>query len=84
MNGKLTWPQPIRLHQAFNEPRKRHGKTARLGRHRKRGSAPGAANTFRAEIADGRCVEEMVFRRELIWDDDPPPEAAGELEHRRR
>ena len=57
---------------------------ARLGRHRERSSPTGAANTFRAELADGRRAEGMVFDGELIWDDDPPPEADGRLGRRRR
>lgn len=42
-------------------------------------SRSGAANTFRAELAGGRRVEGMVFPGDLIWDDNPPPQAAGKL-----
>ena len=59
-------------------------RVARLGRHRERGSTSGAANTFRAELADGRRVEGMVFPGEMIWDGDPPAEADGALGRRRR
>ena len=59
-------------------------RVARLGRHRERGSRSGAANTFRAELADGRRVEGMVFPGELIWDGDPPAEADGALGRGRR
>ncbi len=59
-------------------------RVARLGRHRERGSRAGAANTFRAELADGRRVDGMVFPGELFWDGDPPPEAEGGLGRRRR
>lgn len=57
---------------------------ARLGRHRERGSRSGAAITFRAELADSRRVEGMVFPGELFWDGDAPPEADGALGRRRR
>ena len=59
-------------------------RVARLGRHRERSSGSGAANTFRAELADGRRVDGMVFPGELLWDDRPPPEAAGKRGRRRR
>ena len=44
-----------------------------LGRHRQRASRSGAANVFRAVLADGSRVQDMVFPGELVWDDDPPP-----------
>ena len=56
----------------------------RLGRHRERKSRSGQANSFRAELPDGRRVDGMVFPGDLIWDDDPPPQAAGALGRRRR
>lgn len=60
-------------------------RVVRLGRHRERGSRSGAANTFRAELADGRQVEGMVFPGELVWDGNtPPPAAEGALGRRRR
>ena len=57
---------------------------ARLGRHRERKTPSGKANTFRAELPDGRRVDGMVFLGELIWDEDPPPLADGALGRRRR
>ena len=54
-------------------------RVVRLGRHRQRGSPSGAANLFRAVLADGSRVGGMVFPGELIWDDDPPPRANAEL-----
>jgi len=54
-------------------------RVVRLGRHRSRASRSGAANLFRAVLADGNRVEGMVFPGELIWDDDPPPLANAEL-----
>ena len=66
------------------EPSTVKNRVARLGRHGERPSGSGAANTLRAELADGRRVEGMVFPGELIWDEDPPVEAAGELGHRHR
>ena len=66
------------------EPGTVKNRVARLGRHRERSSGSGAANTFRAELADGRRVEGMVFPGDLVWDDDPPPAADGALGRRRR
>ena len=57
---------------------------ARLGRHRERKTPSGKANTFRAELPDGRRVDGMVFPGDLIWDEDPPPLADGALGRRRR
>jgi len=54
-------------------------RVVRLGRHRSRTSRSGAANRFRAVLADGSRVEGMVFPGELIWDDDPPPRGNAEL-----
>ena len=54
-------------------------RVVRLRRHRSRASRSGAANLFRAVLADGSRVEGMVFPGELIWDDDPPPRANAEL-----
>ena len=54
-------------------------RVVRLGRHRVRASRSGAANLFRAVLADGSRVEGMVFPGALIWDDDPPPRANAEL-----
>ena len=59
-------------------------RVARLGRHRECSSASGAANIFRAELADGRRVEGIVLPGDLVWDNDPPPEASGKLGLRRR
>lgn len=42
-------------------------RVARLGRHRERSTRSGDANTFRAELPDGRRVNGMVFPGELIW-----------------
>ena len=44
-------------------------RVVRLGRHRSRPSRSGAANLFRAVLADGSRVEGMVFPGELFWDD---------------
>ena len=44
-------------------------RVVRLGRHRSRASRSGAANLFRAVLADGSRVEGMVFPGELFWDD---------------
>ena len=57
---------------------------ARLGRHRERKTPSGKASTFRAELADGRRIDGMVFPGDLFWDDDAPPEADGALGRRRR
>ena len=54
-------------------------RVVRLGRHRTRASRSGAANVFRAVLADGSRVEGMVFPGELLWDDDPPPRANAGL-----
>ena len=54
-------------------------RVVRLGRHRTRASRSGAANLFRAVLADGSRVEGMVFPGALIWDDDPPPRANAGL-----
>ena len=54
-------------------------RVVRLGRHRTRTSRSGAANLFRAVLADGSRVEGMVFPGALIWDDDPPPRANAGL-----
>ena len=54
-------------------------RVVRLGRHRSRAAPSGAANRFRAVLADGSRVEGMVFPGELIWDDDPPPRSNAEL-----
>ena len=54
-------------------------RVVRLGRHRQRASRSGAANLFRAVLADGSRVEGMVFPGELIWDDDPPTRANAGL-----
>ncbi|MCY3812374.1 MAG: hypothetical protein OXH15_11315 [Gammaproteobacteria bacterium] len=59
-------------------------RVVRLGRHRERSTRSGAANTFRAELPDGRRVDGMVFPGELIWEADAPPEATGKLGPRRR
>ena len=58
-------------------------RVVRLGRHRERGTPSGAANTFRAELADGRRVRGMVFPGELLWGAEAPPEG-GTLDRRRR
>ena len=58
-------------------------RVVRLGRHRVRASRSGAANLFRAVLTDGSRVEGMVFRGELISDDDPPPRANAELVRKR-
>ena len=54
-------------------------RVVRLGRHRQRVSRRGAANLFRAVLADGSRVKGMVFPGELIWDDDPPHRASAGL-----
>ena len=60
-------------------PAKVRNRVVRLGRHRSRASPSGAANLFRAVLADGSRVQGMVFPGELIWDDDPPPRANASL-----
>ena len=63
----------------------RGGRAARARRTTAPGWCPlAAANVFRAELADGRRVEGMVFPGELIWDDEAPAETAGALGGRRR
>ena len=59
-------------------------RVVRFGRHRARGPASGAANTFRAELADGRGVEGMAFAGDLTWVGNPPAEADAALGCRRR
>ena len=59
-------------------------RVVRLRRHRQRASRSGAANLFRAVLADGSRVEGMVFPGELIWDGDAPPRANAELVGKRR
>ncbi len=54
-------------------------RVVRLGRHRSRASSSGAANVFRAVLADRSRVQGMVFPGELIWDDDPPPRSSASL-----
>ena len=54
-------------------------RVVRIGRHRTRASRSGAANHFRAALADGSRVGGLVFPGELIRDDDPPPRAKAEL-----
>ena len=54
-------------------------RVVRLGRHRQRASPSGAANVFRAVLADGSRVKGMVFPGEVVWDDDPPPRANASL-----
>ena len=54
-------------------------RVVRLGRHRQRASPSGAANVFRAVLADGSRVKGMVFPGEIVWDDDPPPRANASL-----
>ena len=54
-------------------------RVVRLGRHRARESRSGAANVFRAVLADRSHVKGMVFPGELMWDEDPPPRANLEL-----
>ena len=54
-------------------------RVVRLGRHRQHASPSGAANVFRAALADGSRVKGMVFPGEIMWDDDPPPRANASL-----
>ena len=54
-------------------------RVVRLGRHRSHASPSGAANLFRAVLADGSRVKGMVFPGELVWDDDPPPRSNARL-----
>ena len=61
------------------ETRTIKNRVAKLRRHRLRKWDRGVANTFRAELADGRKVEGMLFPGELIWDDDRPPLVGGGL-----
>ena len=65
-------------------PARVRNRVVRLGRHRSRASRSGAANLFRAVLADGSLVEGMVFPGELLWDHDPPPRANAELVVRKR
>ena len=54
-------------------------RVVRLRRHRQREARSGAANLFRAVLADGSRVKGMVFPGELVWDDDPPPRGNARL-----
>ena len=54
-------------------------RVVRLGRHRQRAAPSGAANVFRAVLADASRVKGMVFPGELVWDDNPPPRANASL-----
>ena len=54
-------------------------RVVRLRRHRQREAPSGAANLFRAVLADGSRVKGMVFPGELVWDDDPPPRGNARL-----
>ena len=54
-------------------------RVVRLRRHRQRESPSGAANLFRAVLADGSRVKGMVFPGELVWDDDPPSRGNARL-----
>ena len=47
--------------------------------HRLRKWERGVAKTSRAELADGRRVEGVLFAGELIWHDDLPTLAGAEL-----
>ena len=49
------------------------------GRRRQRASSSSSAYVFRAVLADGSRVKGMVFPGELVWDDDPPPQANAGL-----
>lgn len=59
-------------------------RVARLQRHRVRVSRSGAANLYRAVLADGSRVEGMVCPSEHFWDDDPPPRVNAELDGKRQ
>ena len=54
-------------------------RVAKLRQHRLRKWERGVANTFRAELRDGRRVEGMLFPGELIWNDEAPLLAGAEL-----
>ena len=54
-------------------------RVVRLRRHRQREAPSGAANLFRAVLADASRVKGMVFPGELVWDDDPPPRSNARL-----
>ena len=66
------------------EWKKVKNQVTRLKRHRLRSSPAGAASTFRAELADGRRVEGMLFPGDLVWDDEGPAAAAVVLRQRGR
>ena len=51
----------------------------KLGRHSTRRSASGRADSFPADLADGRRVSGMVFPGELFWDKDAPPASKSKL-----
>jgi len=53
--------------------------SVRLRRHRQREARSGAANLFRAVLADGSRVKGMVFPGELVWDAAPPPRGHARL-----
>jgi len=59
-------------------------RVVRVGRHRVRALRSGAANLFRAVLADGRRGEGTVFPGPLLWDDHPPPRANAEVVRKRR
>ena len=59
-------------------------RVVRLRRHRQREAPSGAANLFRAVLADGSRVKGMVFPGELVWDAAPPPRGNARLVSKRR
>ena len=54
-------------------------RVVKLGRHSTRRSGNGRADSFPADLADGRRVSGMVFPGELFWDKDAPPASKSAL-----
>ena len=60
-------------------PKSIRNRVLKLGRHSTRRSNAGRADSFPADLADGRRVSGMVFPGELFWDKDAPPASKSAL-----
>ena len=60
-------------------PKSIRNRVVKLGRHSTRRSASGRADSFTADLTDGRRVSGMLFPGELFWDKDPPPASKSVL-----
>ena len=60
-------------------PKSVRNRVRKLGRHRTRRSGAGRADSFSAELADGRSALGMVFPGTLFWDRDAPPASKSAL-----